>query len=73
MLVMHSNVFAGRCTGSSNCRACSTCSSCRYCNGGGGTCGICGGGSSSGFIGKIIIGVIVIGVIYSIANSDKKK
>ncbi|WP_051191528.1 hypothetical protein [Flavobacterium gelidilacus] len=40
------NVKAGRCTGSSNCKACTTCNYCKHCNDNGGTCGVCDGGDS---------------------------
>ena len=32
---------AGKCTGSSNCRACTNCKYCKHCNAGG-SCGVCG-------------------------------
>gem|GEM_PF-2732751 len=40
------DVFAGKCTGSSNCGACKNCSACKHCAQNGGSCGVCGGGAS---------------------------
>ncbi|WP_081711695.1 hypothetical protein [Flavobacterium enshiense] len=44
-VISTSPVLAGRCTGSSNCKACTSCSSCKHCNRDGGSCGVCDGGS----------------------------
>ena len=48
--LLQSNVlFAGRCSGSSNCGACSSCNYCGYCNSGG----------SCGFVEAIALQVLV--------------
>ena len=75
LLLSANTVFAGRCSGSSNCSACSTCSSCGYCNSGG-SCGVCGDGSSGGGIfGRIIFvggGIIFLVWLFS-DNSNNRK
>jgi hypothetical protein len=87
--VLPIQVYAGKCTGSSNCNACRSCSSCKHCNEGGGTCGVCGGGSevastttrstNSTSDGKgvsgttLLVGAGVAGAAYALGRSGKKK
>lgn len=72
------NVIAGRCSGSSNCRACTTCNYCKHCNGGGGTCGVCSGGTANSgshwfiWVGGIALGgYIIVQIINKRNNKDK--
>jgi hypothetical protein len=43
-LLIVSDAFGARCTGSSHCRACSSCRYCAHCAKQGGTCGVCSPG-----------------------------
>ncbi|WP_276380844.1 hypothetical protein [Flavobacterium sp. H4147] len=71
--LLQSNVlFAGRCSGSSNCGACSSCNYCGYCNSGG-SCGVCGGDSSSGFGKFLFIGFLIFIGIGIFSDNNKKK
>jgi len=70
LLLCTNPVFAGRCTGSNNCKACSTCSSCQYCNTGG-SCGVCNSGV--GFGKTIIIGAGILFVLWLFIDRDGNK